>query len=102
MLVFCLVNFIHHHVDYFIMSVFCLVNYHDSAVLPWLLEDTIMLITLGCILKSVPKHLRGLCVFVVVLMLQYFFFEEWHQESQAVQGKLKRRLMLACPISQEG
>jgi hypothetical protein len=61
--VFCLVNFIHHHVDYFIMSVFCLVNCHDSIVLPWLLEGTVMLITLGCILKPVLKHLEGLCVF---------------------------------------
>jgi hypothetical protein len=61
MSVFCLVNFIHHHVDYFIMSVFSLVNYHDSAVLPLLLEDIVMLITLGCILKSVPKYLDGLC-----------------------------------------
>jgi hypothetical protein len=49
MLVFCLVNFIHHHIDYFIMSVFYLVNYHDSTVVPWLLEDNVMLITLGYI-----------------------------------------------------
>jgi hypothetical protein len=69
MSVFCLVNFIHRHVDYFIMSVFYLVNCHNSAILPWLLEDIVMLITLGCILKSVPKHLEGLCVFIVVLML---------------------------------
>jgi hypothetical protein len=54
---------------YFIMLVFCLVNCHDSVVLPWLLEDTFMLITLGCILKSVPKHLERLCVFITVLML---------------------------------
>jgi hypothetical protein len=69
MSVFCLVNFIRHHADYFIMSVLCLVNCHDSAVVHWLLEDTVMLITLGCILKSVPNHLKGLCVFIVVLML---------------------------------
>jgi hypothetical protein len=69
MSVFCLVNFIHHHADYFIMSMFCLVNCHDSVVVPWLLEDTVMLITLGCILKLVPNHLEGLCVFIVVLML---------------------------------
>jgi hypothetical protein len=69
MSVFYLVNFIHHHADYFIMSVFCLVNYHDSAVVPWLLEDIVMLITLGCILKSIPNHLEGLFVFIVVLML---------------------------------
>jgi hypothetical protein len=69
MSVFYLVNFIHHHVDYFIMSVFCLVNYHDSTVVPWLLEDTVMLFTLGCILKSIPNHLEGLFVFIVVLML---------------------------------
>jgi hypothetical protein len=69
MSVFCLVNFIHHNADYFIMSVFSLVNCHASAVVPWLLEDIVMLITLGCILKSVPNHLEGLCVFIVVLML---------------------------------
>jgi hypothetical protein len=69
MSVFCLVNFIHHHADYFIMPVFCLVNYHDSTVLPWLLEDIVMLITLGYILKSCAKHLEGFCVFIVVLML---------------------------------
>jgi hypothetical protein len=39
--VFCLVNFIHDHAYYFIVSVFCLVNCHDSAVLPWLLEDIV-------------------------------------------------------------
>jgi hypothetical protein len=49
--------------------VFCLVNCHDSVVLPWLLEDNVILITLGCILKFVPKHLEGLCVFIVVLKL---------------------------------
>jgi hypothetical protein len=69
MSVFCLVNFIHHHADYFIMSVFYLINYHDSVVVPWLLEDIVMLITLGCILKSVPNHLDGLYVFIVALML---------------------------------
>jgi hypothetical protein len=65
MSVVCLVKFIHHHLDYFIISVFCLVNCHNSIVLPWLLEDIVMLITLGCILKSVPKHLEGLCVLIV-------------------------------------
>jgi hypothetical protein len=69
MLVFCLVNFIHHHADYFIISVFCLVNFHDSTVVPWLLENIFMLVTLGCILKFVPNHLEGLCVFIVVLMV---------------------------------
>jgi hypothetical protein len=48
---------------------FFLVNYHDFAVLPWLLEDNVMMITLGRILKSVPKHLEGLCAFIVVLTL---------------------------------
>jgi hypothetical protein len=40
MSVFCLVKFIHHRADYFIMPVFCLVNCHDSTVLLWLLEAT--------------------------------------------------------------
>jgi hypothetical protein len=34
--------------------------------------------------------------------LVFFFFEEWHQESQAVQGELNRRVVQESPISQQG
>jgi hypothetical protein len=49
------------------------------------------------ILLLFPKHLEGLYVFIVVSSI--FFFEEWHQQSQAVQDKLKRRVMSEHPIS---
>jgi hypothetical protein len=60
----------------------CWLLYHISVLLSqlswfcgtaWLLEDIVMLITLGYILKLVSKHHESLCVFIVVLMLQYFF-----------------------------
>jgi hypothetical protein len=47
-------------------------------------------------------QLKHTCLLFCLAEMHLFFFEEWHRQSQVVQGKLKSRVVPEHLISQKG